>query len=490
MKKNVVVLVILILFAMLSVGCSSKKKLNNDYVDNPFKNHSMQVVTTEEYENYFIYEYVKGSPKYYDEYMKTIKELNVSDLSNSKDVPVSKIKGKNGIIQYRVVENPFSLFRYIGNVKNGKPNGVGLILYTPDPTVKSSRRYKVYMGNFKNGVYEGYGREYHYPEDIDNIYSEYHNFDNDSVSRFKRNKVIDYANFMTYEGIYEEGLLNGEGISIIYDNLRIRNINEDKPYITGKIIVGYVNYSDGKENGDITVYTQDNNGIGYKLYQFPCKNGIMQGSGSIWDANGNVVFKGEASDMKGKINIYDQYMYNDVDKIDAAKKLEAAKEVLERKNIKGELLGTSYDVNKGMFLNLIKVNNHCKFIIANVTDDIIAEVPYHKSYIDFIDSPKEQFIVFLNVLNDKKEGSDSEFGEWYGTNHKLPVLTKFSFSNGGNVIPTSMESNQGSRLSIFMRPINEEKNKILIKIFVTDMSILKENCVVNGVEFNRLANEL
>lgn len=99
-----------------------------------------------------------------------------------------------------------SPYGYIGEVKNGKPDGIGTIVdlsmyYDYD------MEFIHYIGEFTKGMYDGYGKVYNTPsEDLVSMYCGY-------VSREKLNTAL---NHLLYSGQFNKGELSGKGNYFIY----------------------------------------------------------------------------------------------------------------------------------------------------------------------------------------------------------------------------------------------------------------------------------
>jgi len=219
------------------------------------------------------------------------------------------VRMKDGVWERTFSESPYG---YIGELKDDKPTGVGMIVdlrlfYSYD------MEFIHYIGEFAKGRYDGYGQVYNTPsEDLVSMYYGY-------VSNEKLNSAL---NYLMYSGEFDDGELSGLGNYFIYtpdDNLlayynvspveatmealleisekngvygmfkeSIEDYYKDVPfsfdkvdipldmfYKNIKIIVG--KFTNNDLNGDVKIYC-----YGKLLYDGGMKNGLYDGYGTLY----------------------------------------------------------------------------------------------------------------------------------------------------------------------------------------------------------------
>lgn len=301
MKKFIVLMIIC--FNSLLLGCGNENSSSN-FNENPFKEFSNEPVTNENYQNYFVYEYADNAYKFYNEYKKTIEEFKPYSEKTALDKMVYLDEDTATFSDdfTWVVKQGKSEFGYIGQYKEGKPNGVGMIIYITDYALKNEadKTYRlVYFGNFKDGKYNGYGRKYFAPKGrlSDDILAKY--------APLTTAGLYKLGNYLTYEGFFEDGKCNGKGIDYDISNFEIKTkpSTNEITTITGNLRVYSGTFSDDEENGNFIVYSENNNN-GYLMAEVEMEDGHYNGKGTFYYSNGNVKYEGELKndnyDGKGK----------------------------------------------------------------------------------------------------------------------------------------------------------------------------------------------
>lgn len=131
---------------MLFAGCGDTK---SSVSGNPFSSYADLYKRDPLSTNYVFY-YM--NEKIGDEFNDDRKAVGLLESKNEKSVPVkSRRNSINGEEKWFLSRNPDSKVTYKGEMKDDKPDGLG-ILY-----VKGRALYK---GYFKNGQYDGYGQYY------------------------------------------------------------------------------------------------------------------------------------------------------------------------------------------------------------------------------------------------------------------------------------------------------------------------------------------
>lgn len=269
--------------------------------------------------------------------LKKVQELN-NKIINENTINVEVKKD----IEFKQTLD-VSTYKYFGNIKNGRPDGLGVILLPAD-IVNSPQSYElpncylpVLAGTFKDGKLNGYGMEIGF-------------------------------NGIDMEGIYKDGALNGDGIIYNNDEIAITNFDilEDSntfnsireeyclkkyelslssiddnafDYIAtyeggnGLVITDYPviqpnvfsqgEFSKGKANGSQKVYHPNykmnqstklyelinkNSVYGPIYYDGNTKNDSKSGKGTTYYPNGKIQYQGEFKNNKyhGKGTLYNE----------------------------------------------------------------------------------------------------------------------------------------------------------------------------------------
>ncbi len=160
--------------------------------------------------------------------------------------------------------------RFEGNVRNGRPNGQGLYLFSNNDR---------YQGGFRNGLFHGkgvlrYGRSVYNGEFINGLFGGRGTLDYGNGDRFVgsfRNGfphgqgTLKFGN-RTYSGEFHQGQINGQGTIV----------NEDGSRCTGQFFTGLL-----EGRGNCTFPT----GI-YRTYSGELRNGRPDGKGRATLRNG------------------------------------------------------------------------------------------------------------------------------------------------------------------------------------------------------------
>lgn len=140
--------------AVLMVGCGSS---NEGSKSNPFTKYAERPVTSEFYQRYFVNEYCKDANNFTKEYQEFLEKVGTKQFKMQIVRPESSLFHKK--VTWNITgkddSNPDAAkYRYLGEVKDGKPHGVGMLYMAMDG---GKILCKVYGGNFKDGRYDGYG---------------------------------------------------------------------------------------------------------------------------------------------------------------------------------------------------------------------------------------------------------------------------------------------------------------------------------------------
>lgn len=216
------------------------------------------------------------------------------------------LKSEGALLQesYYSITSDFSGSLYYGDLKNNKPNGLGVIC-------DAVTGVYTYIGNFENGRYSGYGISFSNTSiETGNIQMA---MQNGEISQETADALIYYAsNFVTYEGEWKNGKRDGRGNEYmissevdnpplegfwagdLYPRIYAGNFSKDKYDGEGKMFLsGYLLYEgeckDTEPNGKGIAYYSN----GQKLYDGEWKNGRYHGIGTRYRSNGEVEYSGQ-----------------------------------------------------------------------------------------------------------------------------------------------------------------------------------------------------
>lgn len=281
---------ILLIFICLSIfflGCGNEN-ISNKFNENPFKEFSNEPVTTENYQNYFVYEYADEAYKFYDDYKKIINAFKPyeGEVAKEKLVFLEKDEAIFSDDFTWKIKQGLGKYAYIGQYSDGKPNGVGMVIYVYNGTYSL-----IYFGNFKDGKYDGYGREYFISKNPgSNFYKEYAPLGVGYEPKTTED-LYKYGNFLIYEGNFKDGKYNGKGNSFRYSNLKEITTSSGISSLDGDLSVFSGIFEDGKENGSFVVYKEENN-KGYLLSKLIMEDGKGNGKVTSYFSNGNILYDG------------------------------------------------------------------------------------------------------------------------------------------------------------------------------------------------------
>lgn len=152
--KRIICFIVTVIVTTLIVGCGSS---NDSIKSNPFAKYAERPVTSEFYQRYFVNEYCKEANNFTKEYQEFLEKVGAKQFKMQIVRPESSLfyKKVTWNIADRDDSNPDAArYRYLGEIKDGKPHGVGMIYRTLEGETVLC---KVYGGNFKDGRYDGYG---------------------------------------------------------------------------------------------------------------------------------------------------------------------------------------------------------------------------------------------------------------------------------------------------------------------------------------------
>lgn len=152
--KRIICFIVTVIVTTLIVGCGSS---NDSIKSNPFAKYAERPVTSEFYQRYFVNEYCKEANNFTKEYQEFLEKVGTKQFKMQIVRPESSLfyKKVTWNIADRDDSNPDAArYRYLGEIKDGKPHGVGMIYRTLEGETVLC---KVYGGNFKDGRYDGYG---------------------------------------------------------------------------------------------------------------------------------------------------------------------------------------------------------------------------------------------------------------------------------------------------------------------------------------------
>lgn len=152
--KKIICFIVTVFIATLIVGCGSS---NDTIKSNPFAKYAERPVTSEFYQRYFVNEYCKDANNFTKEYQEFLEKVGTRQFKMQIVRPENSLfyKKVTWNIADRDDSNPDApKYRYLGETKDGKPHGVGMLYRTLEGETVLC---KVYGGNFKDGRYDGYG---------------------------------------------------------------------------------------------------------------------------------------------------------------------------------------------------------------------------------------------------------------------------------------------------------------------------------------------
>lgn len=152
--KRIICFIITVIVTTLIVGCGSS---NDSIKSNPFAKYAERPVTSEFYQRYFVNEYCKEANNFTKEYQEFLEKVGTKQFKMQIVRPESSLFYKKCTwnITGKDDSDPYAAkYRYLGETKDGKPHGVGMLYMLMDD---GKVLCKVYGGNFKDGRYDGYG---------------------------------------------------------------------------------------------------------------------------------------------------------------------------------------------------------------------------------------------------------------------------------------------------------------------------------------------
>ena len=222
-----------------------------------------------------------------------------------------------------ITSDTTSEYYYVGKTKDNRPDGFGMIfgMSTGSGTYALADGFMIhYIGDFKNGAYDGFGAlfsadEYDLSGMINNIVQS-----GEITSDEVLENAVEYLfNYVSYEGHFKDGKMNGKGNEFSFPNVevglpfdfnndpidgyRYYNIYPDvimgeykNNALTGMVKEYWHNHlwysgemDDGQESGKGAWYYNN----GQVMYEGEFKKGKQSGKGSYYDENGNLIYSGE-----------------------------------------------------------------------------------------------------------------------------------------------------------------------------------------------------
>ncbi len=188
---------------------------------------------------------------------------------------------------------------YVGDFSGNKPDGFGVLI--------TKNGFVEYAGEFDEGYMSGKGMQYYVPDQYE--------YSSDAVkySSVLSGDLKERLNYCKYMGEIENGLPQGNGISVIYPSIKAEleyKTNNHVSYVHSTITVG--EFDEGVEDGKYRIYmlgylyinadaTSDGTGkmdIYYMAsnqieYSGEIKDGEYHGNGILYDRNGDIIYKGK-----------------------------------------------------------------------------------------------------------------------------------------------------------------------------------------------------
>lgn len=215
-------------------------------------------------------------------------------------------------------------FAYFGKIKNGVPDGLGMIVTTDEIVIANTNKkvfIPLYAGDFKDGKYHGYGMKfdnggiaeegeykkgkisgkcilyqpiefYLYAEMMNTNWKEYWDIksDNDLVIEYPILQPV-----VSYEGLAKSGeLRDKKGKVYHYAYEQDEETGEYSRNIEG--LYGILKYEGGIVDGKYSGEGKEYYPSGKLKYKGGFKKGKWSGDGILYDESGNVIYKGKFKD--------------------------------------------------------------------------------------------------------------------------------------------------------------------------------------------------
>lgn len=160
-------------------------------------------------------------------------------------------------------------------------------------------------------------------------------------------------------------------------------------------------------------------------------------------------------------------------------------EIFQTRNIKGEVLATSYGHNEKGFISILQRDGQYGFYILNSVDHQIAFVPFSQSLYHFYEKKERKsynpsFAFNITIFDDKVD-RDKNAGAWEKNNHIIPVYIDFEIDAKGNIIPGMINTAESLNPSHYHDVLYEQKNVNTINLLLTEMKSLKANAGENNI---------
>ena len=210
----------------------------------------------------------------------------INDLKNNKiDILTAKTQFKQFLkysLYFDNINNDNEIINYkemlyLGSLKDGKPNGIGIL---------SNECGLIYQGEFREGEINGKGKMF--------IYNK-----NNNISQNKKINTYQSKNniknlIKIFEGIFTNGVKNGkfnvynEKNSKIFEGEFVDDLKNGKgiEFNNGKIIFEG-EYKDDLKNGKGIEYKN-----GYKVYEGNFENNYFNGNGTLFYNDGKIQYQG------------------------------------------------------------------------------------------------------------------------------------------------------------------------------------------------------
>nr|WP_326184709.1 hypothetical protein [uncultured Oscillibacter sp.] len=245
--------------------------------------------------------------------------LSSEDALNG-EVPVAKESKLFGNDYWYMTSNS-SDYSYIGDIKDGKPDGFGMLLYIYNGNYNYQFKGEpgiCYVGNFKDGMFDGYGAAFVVGDsDISSAVSSVAS--TGLLSEDEGELLVEYLfNYVLYEGYFRENKVNGKANYFYFPTYQEQMIPFHEQPIDGYIWANaypYVTmgeYVNGELTGDAMIYKfnqlvydgevkkDEYHGTGTSYYyngqveySGDWKNGMRHGKGAYYDTDGTLIYDGK-----------------------------------------------------------------------------------------------------------------------------------------------------------------------------------------------------
>lgn len=302
-KKHVMFIAIGILFitiSAVSVKAEEDYLYEEEYYDDEY--YYDEYDTDEYSEDYAEKEYTSvsqlmdvvptWSPEYIETYITNIRQIDLGDLPDKMNDILERCNNFQDLISikkdteifggeyYAKTKEDGSLY-YFGEMKNGRPDGVGEIYEVYTLNMNRSLVRTKYRGEFKKGRFSGFGILYEDKELEDDVENELYDIEDEDIAQEALDK---YFTPVVYIGEFSKNQPNGNGANFVYPEItKLLDLfiwgakMEDLDILCDDILITSGEFKDGNPNGDVKIYY-----CGSVIYEGTMKDGNIDGKGKIY----------------------------------------------------------------------------------------------------------------------------------------------------------------------------------------------------------------